>query len=124
MNPAPSDELAVYSEQRKLRLAYFVTHPIQYQAPLLRRIAQERDINLTVFFSSDISVRGYVDKGFGIRVQWDTPLLEGYKYEFLPTWCALDHRSILGSAGPLNHGIKRRLREGGSMRSGCMGITT
>jgi glycosyltransferase involved in cell wall biosynthesis len=112
LNPAPSDKLAVYSEQRKLRLAYFVTHPIQYQAPLLRRIAQEQDIDLTVFFSSDISVHGYVDKGFGVRVQWDTPLLEGYRYEFLPTLGALQHRSILGSAGPLNHGIKRKLRDG------------
>ena len=41
---------------RKLRLAYFVTHPIQYQAPLLRRIAQEADIDLKVYFFSDISV--------------------------------------------------------------------
>ena len=26
----------------KIRLAYLVTHPIQYQAPLLRRIAAEQ----------------------------------------------------------------------------------
>ena len=37
----------------KVRLAYLVSHPIQYQAPLLRRIAQEPDIELTVFFGSD-----------------------------------------------------------------------
>ena len=36
---------------RPLRLAYFVSHPIQYQAPLLRRIAKEPDIELEVFFS-------------------------------------------------------------------------
>ncbi len=41
----------------KVRLAYLVSHPIQYQAPLLRRIAQEPDIDLTVFFGSDFSVR-------------------------------------------------------------------
>jgi len=46
--------------------------PIQYQAPLLRRIAQEADIDLKVFFSSDVSVRGYIDQGFGVRVEWDT----------------------------------------------------
>src|ERR1039458_6065990 len=67
-----------------IRLAYFVSHPIQYQAPLPRRIAQEPDIDLTVFFSSDLSVRGYKDSGFGVHVEWDVPLLEGYKYEFLP----------------------------------------
>ena len=49
---------------RKLKIAYLVSHPIQYQAPLLRRIAQEPDIDLTVFFGSDFSLRGYSDKGF------------------------------------------------------------
>ena len=69
---------------RKIRLAYFVSHPIQYQAPLLRQIAAQPDIDLTVYFASDFSVRGYLDKGFGVNVAWDVPLLDGYKYEFLP----------------------------------------
>src|ERR1700756_3046963 len=68
----------LFSAERPLRLAYFVSHPIQYQAPLLRRIAAEKDIDLKVFFSSDISVREYVDPGFGVPVKWDVPLLEGY----------------------------------------------
>jgi len=93
----------------KIRLAYFVSHPIQYQAPLLRRIAQEPDIDLTVFFSSDLSVRGYKDSGFGVHVQWDVPLLEGYKYEFLPRIADGDH---IGFAKPLNWGIFDRLRKG------------
>ena len=112
MSHAQSDKPASYSNQRKLRLAYFVTHPIQYQAPLLKRIAQEPDIDLKVFFSSDISVRGYVDKGFGVQVQWDTPLLDGYNYEFLPLIHDAIDGTIFGSAGPLNHGIKKRLRDG------------
>jgi len=93
----------------KIRLAYFVSHPIQYQAPLLRRIAQEPDIDLTVFFSSDLSVRGYKDSGFGVHVEWDVPLLEGYKYEFLPRIGDGDH---IGFAKPLNWGIFDRLRKG------------
>lgn len=93
-----------------MRVAYFVTHPIQYQAPLLRRIAQERDIELTVFFSSDFSVRGYADKGFGgVRVQWDVPLLEGYAYEFLP---GFRKKGTLGFATPLSYGVLSRLRRG------------
>jgi len=94
---------------RTVRLAYFVSHPIQYQAPLLRRIAQEPDIDLTVFFSSDLSVRGYKDAGFGIHVQWDIPLLEGYKYEFLPR---IGDGTQLGFAKPLNWGVFNRLRKG------------
>ena len=70
--------------QRRVRLAYLVSHPIQYQAPLLRRIAEEPEIDLTVFFGSDFSVRGYRDEGFGVGVKWDIPLLDGYRHEFLP----------------------------------------
>src|SRR6202453_2686290 len=91
--------------KNKVRLAYLVSHPIQYQAPLLRRIAQEPDIDLKVFFSSDASVRGYVDKGFGVHVQWDTPLLEGYNYSFLPVLRDANRGGILSLAGSINYGI-------------------
>ncbi len=97
--------------QRRVRLAYLVSHPIQYQAPLLRRIAEEPDIDLTVFFGSDFSVRGYRDEGFGVGVKWDIPLLDGYRHEFLPR---LRDRGTVSVASPLNYGIVSRLRgEGG-----------
>ena len=95
---------------RPLRLAYFVSHPIQYQAPLLKRIAAEPDIQLTVFFSSDFSVRGHIDPGFGVKVKWDIPLLAGYRHEFLPR--ARDVGK-LGFARPLNWGFISRLSQGG-----------
>jgi glycosyltransferase involved in cell wall biosynthesis len=90
-----------------VRLAYLVSHPIQYQAPLLRRIAQEPDIDLTVLFGSDFSVRGYQDAGFGVDVKWDVPLLDGYKHVFLPK---LRDRGDVGVASPLNYGIVSQLR--------------
>lgn len=93
---------------KKVKLAYLVSHPIQYQAPLLRRIAQEPDIDLTVFYGSDFSVRGYKDEGFGgIGVKWDIPLLEGYRHEFLPV---LRDDATVSVARPLNYGIFKRLR--------------
>ncbi len=94
---------------KKLRLAYLVSHPIQYQAPLLRRIAREPDIDLTVFFGSDFSVRGYQDQGFGVDVKWDVPLVEGYHHEFLPR---LRDGMDTGAFTPLSYGIVRRLRRG------------
>ena len=94
---------------RKLRLAYFVTHPIQYQAPLLRRVAQESDIDLKVYFSSDLTVRGHVDPGFGVALKWDVPLLAGYEFEFLPRLRDSDRLSFFR---PLNRGIYQRLRDG------------
>src|ERR1700749_48299 len=93
--------------KNKVRLAYLVSHPIQYQAPMLRRIAQEPDIDLTVFFGSDFSVRDYKDAGFGVGVKWNVPLLDCYRHEFLPR---LRHSSNPGPLSPLNYGIFRRLR--------------
>ena len=91
---------------RAVRLAYIVSHPIQYQTPLLRRIAAEPGIDLTVFFGSDFSIRGYKDEGFGVEVKWDVPLLEGYKHEFLP---ALRDNGTEGTFSPLSYGLTSRL---------------
>ena len=104
MQPGNGDNVT-----KKVRLAYLVSHPIQYQAPLLRRIAQEPDIELTVFFGSNFSVSEYVDKGFGVDVKWDVPLVDGYDHEFLPViW---DKRRT-GRATQFNYGIFSRLRGG------------
>jgi glycosyltransferase involved in cell wall biosynthesis len=92
-----------------LRLAYLVSHPIQYQAPLLRRISQEPDIDLTVLFCSDVSVRPFHNEGFGRVLQWDVPLLEGYRHRFLPAWGPRDQVS---GWRPLAHGLGRVLGEG------------
>ncbi len=91
----------------KVKLAYVVSHPIQYQTPLLRRIAQEPGIELTVFFGSDFSVRGYQDEGFGVEVKWDVPLLEGYRHEFLP---ALRDNGTEGTFSPVSYGLAARLK--------------
>src|SRR6201996_5587437 len=91
-----------------VRLAYVVSHPIQYQAPLLRRIAAEPDIDLTVLFGSDFSVRGYQDRGFGVEVAWDTPLLDGYRSEFLRP---LRDTGEVTPLAPISRGILRRLQE-------------
>ncbi len=90
-----------------MRLAYLVSHPIQYQAPLLRRIAQEPGIDLTVLFGSDFSVRGYRDRGFGVDVKWDIPLVDGYKSEFLPVLRDKRNNSLFS---PISRGIAGRLR--------------
>jgi glycosyltransferase involved in cell wall biosynthesis len=90
-----------------VRLAYVVSHPIQYQAPLLRRIAREPEIDLTVLFGSDFSVRGYKDRGFGVEVTWDVPLLDGYRSQFLPR---LRDTGTVSPLSPISRGILRCLR--------------
>lgn len=100
-------EEAPHAPPSKVRLTYLVSHPIQYQAPLLRRIAREPDIDLTVLYGSDFSVRGYQDQGFGVDVKWDVPLLGGYRHEFLPKLRDTQATSLFS---PINRGIFARLR--------------
>ena len=95
------------SHRAPVRLAYVVSHPIQYQAPLLRRIAREPGVDLTVFFGSDFSLRGYKDEGFGVQVAWDVPLLDGYRSELLPR---LRDTGTVSPLSPISRGILHRLR--------------
>ncbi|MBF6558670.1 MAG: glycosyltransferase family 4 protein [Candidatus Binataceae bacterium] len=91
------------------RVAFLTSHPIQYQAPLFRALAASPALDLTVMFLSRMSPAGYYDQGFGVRVAWDVPLLEGYRHEFLPGAGAADRLSFFR---PIVHGLTRRLRAG------------
>ena len=64
-------------------LAVLASHPIQYQAPLFRALAARPEIDLHVYFCSRWGLDEYNDPGFGTRVSWDIPLLEGYQSTFL-----------------------------------------
>src|SRR4051794_15728234 len=89
-----------------VRLAYLVSHPIQYQAPLLRRIAAEPGIALTGLFLSGMSTRGYQDRGFGTMVDWDVDLVGGFRNEFLPALGSADRAT---GWRPWSTGLRRRL---------------
>ncbi len=92
-----------------VRLAYIVSHPIQYQAPLLRRIAAEPDIDLTALFLSDFSTRKYRDPGFGQAIAWDVDLLSGYDSKVLRAWGDAD---MVGLLKPFTIGVEEELRAG------------
>lgn len=93
--------------ERALRVAVLATHPIQYQAPLWRSLALRPDLKLHVFFGCDISVRGYRDEGFGVKVQWDVPLLAGYEHTFLSRDPTLESISFWS---PRAQNLRRYLR--------------
>jgi len=65
------------------KIAVFISHPVQYQVPLFRRLASEPSIDLKLFFFWDFGVKETYDPQFGQKIKWDIPILEGYKYEFL-----------------------------------------
>jgi glycosyltransferase involved in cell wall biosynthesis len=65
------------------RLAHVVSHPIQYEAPLLRRLALEPGLAMKTFFLTDAGAQPFFDPGFGRVVDWDVPLLDGYDHQFV-----------------------------------------
>lgn len=73
-------------EKKRYRLAVLTSHPIQYQAPLWRKLAEHPQIDLTVYFCSDYGVTEKFDPGFGVKFKWNIPLLEGYGYKFLKNY--------------------------------------
>ncbi|MDB6171244.1 MAG: glycosyl transferase group 1 [Chthoniobacteraceae bacterium] len=70
------------------RLAFVVSHPIQYYVPLYRRLAARRDICIKVFFTWHGGVGETLDHGFQQAVAWDIPLTEGYELEVMPNRAA------------------------------------
>jgi glycosyltransferase involved in cell wall biosynthesis len=91
------------------KLAILNTHPIQYFAPLYRRLAKEPDLDLTVYFCSRQGAEEYLDPGFGERVKWDRPLLDGYNYHFLKN--VRRHDRVRGFWSLINPGIVLELRK-------------
>ena len=93
---------------RKYKLAYFVTHPIQYQAPLLKELSERKEIELKVFFVKDFSLDVHVLQDFPGGAEWDTPLLSGYEYSFLSK---ISNSDASGFFMPIVYGFKKALKE-------------
>lgn len=64
------------------RFLFLISHPIQYFSPLFRYLA-ENGVDLEVLYCYGEPSQEKFDPGFGQKLQWDIPLLEGYRYRFL-----------------------------------------
>jgi len=64
-----------------MKILIFATHPIQYQAPIYRKLSELYDIK--VYFLMNQTAKGQGKAGFGVDFEWDVPLTEGYNFEFL-----------------------------------------
>ena len=93
-----------------MRIAFVVSHPIQYHAPFFRRLAAEPDIDLTVYYLWDFGVVPTHDPEFRVKVEWDIPVLEGYNSVFLKNiaWKPSSARPW----GEINPGIIRAISKG------------
>lgn len=66
------------------KLAIITSHPIQYNAPLFRLLAQRGRIHVRVFYTWGQTKEGEVyDPDFQKAFRWDIPLLDGYEHEFI-----------------------------------------
>jgi glycosyltransferase involved in cell wall biosynthesis len=71
------------SSRERPRVLVIATHPIQYQAPWFRALAEVAALDFSVLFVQlpDTKQQGV---GFGVAFQWDVPLLEGYSWKVAP----------------------------------------
>ena len=65
-----------------LKVGILATHPIQYQAPLFRELAEHEEIDLTVYFCHKPSSEQQ-GIGFDRPFQWDIDLTEEYDHVWL-----------------------------------------
>jgi glycosyltransferase involved in cell wall biosynthesis len=96
---------------KRCRVLLICTHPVQYYAPILQRMAKHSTLDLQVAYCSLQGAESGVDPDFGVAVAWDVPLLDGYSWTLVPnrSW-----QARLGSFwGLFNPGLWDLVRGGG-----------
>jgi glycosyltransferase involved in cell wall biosynthesis len=93
---------------RRFRVLVVASHPVQYQAPLLRRMARRDDVDLQVAYCTLRGAEAAHDVEFGATVKWDVPLLDGY------TWKHVANRGSGGESffGLCNPELRKLILEG------------
>lgn len=95
---------------KRYRLLIMATHPVQYAAPLFRRLAQHPDVELLVAYCSLQGAEPGVDPEFEKEVVWDIPLLGGYSWVQVKNFSP---RPGLGRLfGLVNPGLWKLVRNG------------
>src|ERR1041384_986261 len=92
-------------------LAILTTHPIQYQIPIWRALAEETSVPFEVWYLTDHGTRPSYDKQFGKTFAWDIDTLSGYPHRFLQ----VNHKPNVSSFGKLRlaESLHRRIKDYG-----------
>lgn len=97
--------------ERRYRVLFVCSHPVQYASPLFRQMAQDPRLEIQVAYCSLQGAEPGVDPEFGIQVKWDVPLLEGYP------WVQIPNKSLRPGPGHfwglLNPGLWKLVSKGG-----------
>ncbi len=93
---------------RRYRVLAVATHPVQYSAPVFRRMVKHASLDLHVAYCSLRGVETTHDPEFGAHIQWDIPLLDGYSWTHVPNRGS-GHDSFFGLFNP---GLWKLIRGG------------
>jgi glycosyltransferase involved in cell wall biosynthesis len=70
--------------ERRFKVLAVAAHPVQYMAPIFRRMAAEPQLDLHVAYCSLRGAEATLDPDFATTVKWDVPLLQGYSWTAIP----------------------------------------
>ena len=107
---------------RPVKVLLVSSHPVQYAAPLFRLYAADPRLDMTVAYCCLQGAEPGIDPEFGVKVGWDIPLLDGYRWVHLPNWSL--RPGLRGFFGLLNPGLWKFVRCGGFELVVCYGYRT
>src|SRR5579859_4374833 len=95
--------------ERRFRVLAIAAHPVPYAVPVFRLMGQHPQLDFQVAYCSLRGAEVAHDPEFGRSVQWDVPLLDGYRWTHVPN---------RGSGSPsffglCNPGLWKLIRRGG-----------
>jgi glycosyltransferase involved in cell wall biosynthesis len=94
--------------EHRYRVLAVAAHPVQYMAPIFRRMAVHPALDLHVAYCSLRGAQAGHDPEFGASIQWDVPLLDGYSWSEVPNRGSGDE-SFFGLRNP---GLWKLIRSG------------
>lgn len=94
---------------KKIRVLLLCSHPTQYSSPMWTRISQHPQIEALVAYCSLSGAEAQIDPGFGVKVSWDVPLLDGYPWVQIKNY---SRDAVVGKFfGLVNPGVWRLIRK-------------
>jgi glycosyltransferase involved in cell wall biosynthesis len=69
----------------KFRILHLCEHPVQYNTTLWQRQALHPKLDILVVYCNLRGAVPAMNPGFGVEVEWDVPLLEGYPWTLVPS---------------------------------------
>jgi glycosyltransferase involved in cell wall biosynthesis len=70
--------------EHRYRVLAVAAHPVQYMAPIFRRMANHPAFDLHVAYCDLRGAEATHDPEFGANIKWDVPLLDGYAWSHIP----------------------------------------